>query len=123
MPDQRSLWDLLDDIVQQRDKIMVDEEGEIIRLGELDELSAARHIKRLVTQWGNRRRGRGAPSPLPGQTELEMGAPEVVDLEVIGREPTAAPGDERTPEQPIEPSPVVAGRPFNHDSDDLKGKP
>lgn len=70
MAEQRSLWDLLADIVQQRDQLLVDEEGEVMRLGEMDELLAAKHIKRLVTQWGNRRRGSSAPAPLPGQIEM-----------------------------------------------------
>lgn len=101
LPDERSLWDLLADIVEQRNNLLVDDDGEVMRLGEMDELLAARHIKRLVTQWGNRKRGRGAPSPLPGQTTLPLAIRP--GLEEEARASVALDGET----QSVEPEPEV----------------
>ena len=73
MPETESLWSLLGTLVDERDQIRVDEEGEIVILGELDEQIAAKHVKRLVAQWGNRRRGKRGQAPLPGQMEMPEG--------------------------------------------------
>lgn len=84
MADERSLWDLLAQLVEERQNIMVDQDGVIERLGELDELEAAKHVKRLIVQWGNRRRGGRHAPPLEGQTSLPItgdGEPAAPDSE------------------------------------------
>src|SRR5262252_4934593 len=54
-----SLWGLLGHLVDQRDQIVVDEDGELARLSELDEVVAAKHVKRFINVWAKRERRLG----------------------------------------------------------------
>lgn len=116
MADERSLWDLLAELVKQRQNIMVDNDGVIERLGELDELAAAKHVKRIIVQWGNRKRG-GRPAPLPGQTSMPLGieAEAAASVALDGETqsvtadgeppaPDSEPGDDPPSGQPEEPA-------------------
>jgi hypothetical protein len=84
------LWDLLARIVEQRSTIHVDEDGEIVRIDELDELLAAKHVKRFINVWGNRRRKSLQPDP------------DQLRLDGEGEEPGATyPGEMRVSEVPV----------------------